>query len=65
MVSAEPLAASGSVSAPRSTPRSPAQARVVTAAAALFAERGVGGTSLQMIADANGVTKAAVYNQFN
>jgi len=38
---------------------------VVTAAAALFAERGVGGTSLQMIADAIGVTKAAVYYQFN
>ena len=30
----------------------------------LFAERGVGGTSLQMIADALGVTKAAVYFQF-
>jgi hypothetical protein len=26
---------------------------------------GVGGTSLQMIADAIGVTKAAVYHQFN
>jgi AcrR family transcriptional regulator len=42
----------------------PAQGRVVTAAAALFAEHGVGGTSLQMIADAIGVTKAAVYHQF-
>jgi AcrR family transcriptional regulator len=30
----------------------------------LFAEHGVGGTSLQMIADAIGVTKAAVYHQF-
>lgn len=30
----------------------------------LFAEHGVGGTSLQMIADALGVTKAAVYHQF-
>lgn len=30
----------------------------------LIAENGVGGTSLQMIADAIGVTKAAVYHQF-
>jgi AcrR family transcriptional regulator len=30
----------------------------------LIAERGVSGTSLQMIADAMGVTKAAVYRQF-
>ena len=36
----------------------------MTAALALFAENGVGGTSLQMIADAIGVTKAAVYHQF-
>jgi AcrR family transcriptional regulator len=42
----------------------PAQARVVEAALALFAEHGVSGTSLQMIADAIGVTKAAVYHQF-
>jgi AcrR family transcriptional regulator len=45
-------------------PRSPAKARIVSAAAGLFAEHGVGGTSLQMIADAIGVTKAAVYHQF-
>jgi len=43
---------------------SAAQARVVRAALDLFAEHGVGGTSLQMIADALGVTKAAVYHQF-
>ncbi|HEY6790305.1 MAG TPA: helix-turn-helix domain-containing protein [Trebonia sp.] len=43
---------------------SAAKARVVEAAAALFAEHGVGGTSLQMIADAIGVSKAAVYHQF-
>jgi AcrR family transcriptional regulator len=43
---------------------SPAKARIVSAAIALFATRGVGGTSLQMIADAIGVTKAAVYHQF-
>jgi AcrR family transcriptional regulator len=41
-----------------------AQIRIVTAAVELFAQHGVGGTSLQMIADALGVTKAAVYHQF-
>ncbi len=45
-------------------PRSPAQARIVNAALDLFAQHGVGGTSLQMIADTIGVTKAAVYHQF-
>ena len=45
-------------------PHRPAQARVVEAALDLFAEHGVGGTSLQMIADALGVTKAAIYFQF-
>jgi AcrR family transcriptional regulator len=43
---------------------SAAQHRVVAAALDLFADHGVGGTSLQMIADALGVTKAAVYHQF-
>jgi AcrR family transcriptional regulator len=42
-----------------------AQARIVDAALALFAEHGISGTSLQMIADAIGVTKAAVYHQYN
>jgi AcrR family transcriptional regulator len=42
-----------------------AQTRVIDAALALFAEHGIGGTSLQMIADAIGVTKAAVYHQYN
>jgi AcrR family transcriptional regulator len=37
---------------------------VLHAALELFAEHGVGGTSLQMIADRLGVTKAAVYHQF-
>jgi AcrR family transcriptional regulator len=41
-----------------------ARDRIVAAALDLFAEHGVGGTSLQMIADAIGVTKAAVYHQF-
>ena len=31
----------------------------------LFAEHGVGATSYQMIADAVGVTKGAIYHQFN
>jgi AcrR family transcriptional regulator len=42
-----------------------AQTRVIDAALALFAEHGIGGTSLQMIADAIGVTKAAVYHQYH
>jgi AcrR family transcriptional regulator len=41
-----------------------AQARVIEAARVLFAEHGIAGTSLQMIADAIGVTKAAVYHQY-
>jgi AcrR family transcriptional regulator len=44
--------------------RTPAQRRILEAAMDLIAEHGVGGTSLQMIADAIGVTKAAVYHQF-
>jgi AcrR family transcriptional regulator len=42
-----------------------AQNRIIEAALALFAEHGISGTSLQMIADAIGVTKAAVYHQYN
>jgi AcrR family transcriptional regulator len=45
-------------------PRSAAQRRITTAALELFTEHGVNGTSLQMIADAIGVTKAAIYHQF-
>lgn len=37
---------------------------MLDAALDLIAENGVGGTSLQMIADRIGVTKAAVYHQF-
>lgn len=44
---------------------SAAQARIISAALELFARNGVGGTSLQMIADTIGVTKAAVYHQYN
>jgi AcrR family transcriptional regulator len=43
---------------------SAAQRRVIASALDLFADHGVGGTSLQMIADHLGVTKAAVYHQF-
>ncbi|MGA7132185.1 MAG: helix-turn-helix domain-containing protein [Mycobacterium sp.] len=44
--------------------RTPAQNRILHAALDLFADHGVSGTSLQMIADAIGVTKAAVYHKF-
>src|SRR5262249_38201892 len=56
MTSAVPVSGPGRYSA--------AQVRIVKAAVELFGEHGVGGTSLQMIADALGVTKAAVYHQF-
>jgi AcrR family transcriptional regulator len=42
-----------------------AQARVVDAALLLFGEHGIAGTSLSMIAEAIGVTKAAIYHQYN
>lgn len=42
-----------------------AQSRIIDAALVLFAEHGISGTSLQMIADEIGVTKAAVYHQYN
>jgi AcrR family transcriptional regulator len=45
-------------------PKSAAQNRIIAAARDLFAAHGVGGTSLQMIADAIGVSKAAVYHQY-
>jgi AcrR family transcriptional regulator len=40
------------------------QRRSIDAAFELFAVHGVGGTSFQMVADAVGLTKAAVYYQF-
>ena len=43
---------------------SPIKRRTIETALTLFAQHGVGGTSLQMIADDLGVTKAAVYHQF-
>ena len=45
-------------------PTTAAQRRIVDAARVLFARYGIGGTSLQMIADELGVTKAAVYHQY-
>lgn len=42
-----------------------ARERVIEASLSLFAERGVNGTSLQMIADHLGVRKAAIYYQFH
>jgi AcrR family transcriptional regulator len=45
--------------------RGTARDRVLDAARTLFAEYGVSGTSLQMIADHLGVVKAAVYHQFH
>ncbi|NUR16364.1 MAG: helix-turn-helix transcriptional regulator, partial [Dermatophilaceae bacterium] len=47
------------------SPRGQGRRRVIDAAVELFAEHGVSGTSLQMIADHLGVTKAAVYYQFH
>ena len=47
-----------------SVTRTASQTRILNAALDLFADHGVSGTSLQMIADAVGVTKAAVYHQF-
>jgi AcrR family transcriptional regulator len=46
------------------TPRSNAQTRILDAALGLIGEHGVSGTSLQMIANSIGVTKAAVYHKF-
>lgn len=49
----------------RSASYTAAQTRIIEAALVLFAEHGISGTSLQMIADAIGVTKAAVYHVYN
>jgi AcrR family transcriptional regulator len=42
----------------------PGRAGILAAATGLFAVQGVSGTSLQQIADAAGITKAAVYHHF-
>src|SRR5262245_61648465 len=58
------VAVSSAIPSARLAPYSAAQLRIIDAALELFTRHGVGGTSLQMIADALGVTKAAVYHQF-
>ena len=45
-------------------PLTPTQQRIIDAAHELFAEHGISATSLQMIANSIGVSKAAVYHQF-
>jgi AcrR family transcriptional regulator len=50
---------------PGATSYTAAQVRTAGVALDLFASHGVSGTSLQMIADDLGVTKAAVYHQFH
>ncbi len=61
------MSASEATAIGAASPREPsaAKARIIASSLELFAQEGVGGTSLQMIADAIGVTKAAVYHQFN
>jgi AcrR family transcriptional regulator len=49
----------------RSASYTTAQSRIIETALVLFAEHGISGTSLQMIADKIGVTKAAIYHQYN
>ena len=58
------VAANPAVGRFNSITRTAAQTRVLDAAYRLFADKGVSATSLQMIADAMGVTKAAIYYQF-
>jgi AcrR family transcriptional regulator len=58
-----PAKVTKSSSAARASPRA-AQQRVIAAALELFSRYGVGGTSLQMIADVLGVTKGAIYHQY-
>ncbi|TVS88215.1 TetR/AcrR family transcriptional regulator [Mycobacterium helveticum] len=61
MNAARPPVADGQMKVVR---HSAARTRVLDAALDLFARHGVSGTSLQMIADSVGITKAAVYHQF-
>ena len=60
MSSAEPVPATRLQTVARST----AERRILDAALDLFSKHGVSGTSLQMIADAVGVAKAAIYYRF-
>ena len=63
MVTAAAPTAQGTTSH-SSAPTSAPKTRILDAALGLFPDHGVSGTSLQMIADAIGVTKAAVYHQY-
>ena len=58
------MSAAEPVTPPRTARYSAAQRRTIDAALELFTRHGVSGTSLQMIADAVGVTKASIYYQF-
>ena len=49
---------------PRDPTGLPMEARILQTAVDLFGEHGIDGTSLQMIADALGVTKGAVYYHY-
>jgi AcrR family transcriptional regulator len=57
-------AGSGLTLRERAARYSGAQRRTIDAALELFADHGVAGTSFQMVADAVGVSKAAIYHQF-
>jgi AcrR family transcriptional regulator len=60
------MQAKAAVAGPPDLPsHTPAQLRILEAALALFTEHDISGTSLKMIADAIGLTKAAVYHQYN
>ena len=48
----------------RTVARNTAERHILDVALGLFSEHGVSGTSLQMIADAVGVAKAAIYYRF-
>ena len=52
------------LASPAASRYSAVQLRTIAAAVDLFTRYGVSGTSLQMIADAVGVTKASIYYQF-
>jgi AcrR family transcriptional regulator len=62
---AEPVVSAAAPRAAQASDYREAQTRIIEAAVGLFGRHGVAGTSLQMIADAVGVTKAAVYHQFH
>jgi AcrR family transcriptional regulator len=58
------MSSAGTIAGPGLSPGNAARTPIIEAALVLFAQHGVAGTSLQMIADAIGVTKAAVYHHY-